>query len=111
MDPELGLGAAVITNGNGGPLLIREVLRALAAECGWPDYGAERVPAVTLDAKTIATLTGTYHLSGRPRDIGAGAAGWRPAEDASGRAVGVTLNAGIGGLIEGKRTKLATSLS
>jgi len=29
----------------------------------------------------------------------------------SGRAVGVTLNTGIGGLIEGKRTKLATSLS
>jgi CubicO group peptidase (beta-lactamase class C family) len=62
MYPELGLGAAVMTNGDGGPLLIREVLRSLAAEYGWPDYGAERVPAVTLDAKTVAGLVGTYQL-------------------------------------------------
>jgi CubicO group peptidase (beta-lactamase class C family) len=62
MYPELGVGAAVMTNGDGGPLLIREVLRALAAEYGWPEYGAEQVTTVTLDAKTVAGLVGTYQL-------------------------------------------------
>jgi CubicO group peptidase (beta-lactamase class C family) len=62
MYPELGAGAAVMTNGDGGPMLIREVLRSLAAEYGWPDYGAEQVPVVTLDATTIGGLVGTYQL-------------------------------------------------
>ena len=72
MYPELGTGAAVMTNGDGGPLLIREVLRALAEEYGWPDYGAEKLPALKLDAKTVAGLTGTYQLrvgSGIPAEI------------------------------------------
>ena len=51
-----------MTNGDGGPMLIREVLRSLAAEYGWPDYGAEQVPAVTLDAKAVAGIVGTYQL-------------------------------------------------
>jgi hypothetical protein len=62
MYPELGVGAAVMTNGDGGPVLIDELLRALAAEYGWPDYGAEQLPALTLDARTVAGLTGTYQL-------------------------------------------------
>jgi CubicO group peptidase (beta-lactamase class C family) len=66
MYPELGVGAAVMTNGDGGPILIQEVLRALAAEYGWPDHGAEHVPALTLDAKTIAGLVGTYLLGVGP---------------------------------------------
>jgi CubicO group peptidase (beta-lactamase class C family) len=66
MYPESGKGAAVMTNGDGGPMLIREVLRSLAAEYGWPDYGAEQVPAVTLDTKTVAGLVGTYQLEVGP---------------------------------------------
>ena len=66
MYPELGVGAAVMTNRDGGPMLIREVLRALAAEYGWPEYGAEQVPELTLDAKTVAGLTGTYQLQVGP---------------------------------------------
>jgi hypothetical protein len=62
MYPELGVGAAVMTNGDGGPVLIDEVLRALAAEYGWPDYGPQQLPALTLDAKTVAGLTGRYQL-------------------------------------------------
>jgi hypothetical protein len=62
MYPELGVGAAIMTNGDGGPMLIREVVRALAAEYGWPEYGAEELPALTLEAKTIAGLVGTYQL-------------------------------------------------
>ena len=64
MYPELGVGAAVMTNGDGGPMLISEVLRSLAAEYGWPDYGAERVTALTLDAKTVAGLVGAYMVQG-----------------------------------------------
>ena len=66
MFPELGRGAVVMTNGDGGPALIQEVLRSLAAEYKWPHYGAEQVRAVTLDAKTIAGLTGTYQLQVGP---------------------------------------------
>jgi CubicO group peptidase (beta-lactamase class C family) len=66
MYPELGVGAAIMTNGDGGPMLIREVLRSLAAEYGWPDYAAEQVAAVTLDAKAVAGLVGTYQLQVGP---------------------------------------------
>ena len=64
--PELGVGAAIMTNSDGGALLIREVLRALAAEYAWPDYGVEQVPAVALGAATSAGLIGTYRLGPDP---------------------------------------------
>jgi len=135
MYPELGVGAAVMTNGDGGPILIPEVLRSLAAEYEWPDYGAERVTAIKLDAKAVAGLVGTYMLqglearvvqdSGRlilrvPRQLPdqelipksdtsfvMGALGWQVAfkRDASGRATAISVNPGSGGAIEGKRTK------
>jgi len=137
MYPELGAGAAIMTNGDGGPMLIREVLRALAAEYGWPDYGAEQLPALTLDAKTVAGLVGTYQLRvgpGIPAQVQRdgdrlmlrapqipeqelvpksdtsfvmSSLGWQVmfTRDASGRALGVTVNPGVGGAIEGKRTK------
>jgi len=135
MYPELGVGAAVMTNGDGGPMLIPEVLRALAAEYGWPDYGAERVTALTLDAKSIAGLVGTYLLqgiqarveqdSGRlmlrvPRQLPdqelipksdttfvMASLGWQVTfrRDGSGRATAISVNPGGGGAIEGKRTK------
>lgn len=62
MYPELGVGAAVMTNGDGGPLLIREVLRALAAEYQWPDYAAKRVTTVALSPTAAAGLVGKYLL-------------------------------------------------
>ena len=135
MYPELGVGAAVMTNGDGGPMLISEVLRSLAAEYGWPDYGAERVTALTLDAKTVAGLVGTYMVQGLEakveQDSGRlmlrvarqlpeqelipksdtsfvmASLGWQVSfkRDASGRATAISLNPGAGGAIEGKRTK------
>jgi len=60
--PELGVGAAVMTNGDGGPPLIREVLAALAAEYGWPDFAPARVAAVELDAATMAAIAGSYRI-------------------------------------------------
>lgn len=135
MYPELGVGAAVMTNGDGGPMLISEVLRSLAAEYGWPDYGAERVTALTLDAKTVAGLVGAYMVQGLEakveQDSGRlmlrvarqlpeqelipksdtsfvmASLGWQVSfkRDASGRATAISLNPGAGGAIEGKRTK------
>ena len=62
MYPELGVGAAVMTNGDGGPPLIREILRSLAAEYGWPDYQAKRVTVVALDSAAAAGIAGHYKL-------------------------------------------------
>ncbi|HUQ82084.1 MAG TPA: serine hydrolase domain-containing protein [Gemmatimonadaceae bacterium] len=66
MYPELGVGAAVMTNGDGGPMLIREVMRALAAEYEWPDYAAKKVTTVALTPAAVAGLTGKYMLKVGP---------------------------------------------
>jgi len=66
MFPELGLGAAVMANGDRGPLLIRETLRALAVEYNWPSYGPKKVTLVTLDPATAAKLAGQYRLQVGP---------------------------------------------
>jgi len=66
MYPELGVGAAVMTNGDGGPPLIGEILRGLAAEYGWPDYGAKRVTVIALDSATAAGIAGHYKLRAGP---------------------------------------------
>lgn len=60
--PELGVGAAVMTNGDGGPPLIREVLAAIAAEYGWPDRAPMKVAAVELDAAAMAGIVGAYRI-------------------------------------------------
>ena len=60
--PELGVGAAVMTNGDGGPLLIREIMNALAAEYEWPERAPKRVNIVTLDSAKTAGLVGEYRL-------------------------------------------------
>ena len=135
MYPELGVGAAIMTNGDGGPMLIPEVLRSLAAEYGWPDYGAEKVTPLTLDAKAAAGLVGTYMVQGLEarveQDSGRlvlrvpkqlpdqelipksdtsfvlSSLGWQVSfkRDATGRATAISLNPGAGGALEGKRTK------
>jgi CubicO group peptidase (beta-lactamase class C family) len=63
MYPELGVGAVVMTNGDGGPQLIRELLFAIAAEYGWPDRAPERLTATTMDSAAMAGLAGSYRLS------------------------------------------------
>ena len=62
MYPELGVGAAIMTNGDGGPLLIRELRRALAAEYGWADGGPRRIMVVALDSAAAAGIAGRYTL-------------------------------------------------
>jgi CubicO group peptidase (beta-lactamase class C family) len=60
--PELGVGAAVMTNGDGGPPLIREIMLALAAEYEWPDRASKKVSVVAFDSANAAGLVGEYHL-------------------------------------------------
>ncbi len=48
--PATGQGAAVMTNGDGGDRLAREILLALSAEYGWPAYGEIHPLAVSPDA-------------------------------------------------------------
>ena len=66
MYPELGVGAAIMTNGDGGPLLIRELRRALAAEYGWLDDAPRRITVVALDSAAAAGIAGRYVLRTGP---------------------------------------------
>ena len=61
--PELGIGAAVMTNGDGGPPLIREIMYAIAAEYGLPDRKPTRVEVVALDSARTAWIVGSYQLN------------------------------------------------
>lgn len=58
--PATGQGAAIMTNGAGGLLLIRELLFAIAAEYSWPDYAPETVEAFPADAATLDGIVGVY---------------------------------------------------
>jgi hypothetical protein len=60
--PEIGAGAAVMTNGDAGSALAQEILYAVAAEYRWPEYGPREVEPVALDSTAAARLTGTYGL-------------------------------------------------
>jgi len=56
--PETGQGAAVMTNAETGGRLIREILLAIGAEYGWPDY-AEVTPFVR-DPSSLTAYFGTF---------------------------------------------------
>jgi CubicO group peptidase (beta-lactamase class C family) len=60
--PETRQGAAVMTNGDGGPPLIQEIIRAIATEYRWPALGPEQVASVTLDGTAMDGLVGEYAL-------------------------------------------------
>src|SRR6185369_1058372 len=62
--PELGVGAAIMTNADGGPALIREIELALAAEYAWPDLATKQVKVTMLDAGMASKLAGSYRLEG-----------------------------------------------
>ena len=79
--PESGQGAAIMTNGAGGQLIIREILFSIAAEYGWPDYAPETIPAFDADAATLTRVIGMYEA---PYD---------------GMTVRITVTRGEGGLI------------
>jgi CubicO group peptidase (beta-lactamase class C family) len=61
--PALGKGAAVMTNGDGGSALAQEILFAIAAEYGWPDFAPREVTTITLDSAALDAFVGRYAMS------------------------------------------------
>jgi CubicO group peptidase (beta-lactamase class C family) len=64
--PELGVGAVVMTNGDGGPPLMRELVASIAAEYGWPDFVPRQLAVVALDSARIAGIAGAWLLQVGP---------------------------------------------
>jgi CubicO group peptidase (beta-lactamase class C family) len=64
--PELGRGAAVMTNGDGGGALTREILLSIAAEYGWPDYGPSEIDALPMDSTDLEAFVGAFGVDAPP---------------------------------------------
>jgi len=62
--PEIGRGAAVMTNSDAGSAVAQEVLYALAAEYHWPEYAPREIERVTLDSATVHAMLGSYTIPG-----------------------------------------------
>lgn len=58
-----GNGAAVMTNSDNGNAITEEVIRAVAAEYGWPDWHPTVRTAIAVDPKVLADYAGTYPLA------------------------------------------------
>ena len=57
-----GRGAVVMTNGDQGGRLGSEILRAVAAEYGWPGRQPRVKTVATVDPSALAPLAGRYEL-------------------------------------------------
>lgn len=60
--PVLGRGAVVMTNGEGGGMVYRQVISALAKEYHWPSFQTREIEPIALDANTVKQLVGEYPL-------------------------------------------------
>lgn len=58
--PMRGEGAVVMTNGTGGSVLARELMRSIAAAYGWKEFGSRVRASERLKASTMAHFAGTY---------------------------------------------------
>lgn len=60
--PATGNGAVVLTNGYGGGVLTREIMRSIAATYDWPgtNWAPKEKPAVSLDSDALRRYAGTY---------------------------------------------------
>lgn len=67
--PRRGIGAAIMTNGDGGEALAEEILYAIADEYDWPDIAPRRVRALPLSAGLAVEYTGRYRVPEAP-DMG-----------------------------------------
>jgi CubicO group peptidase (beta-lactamase class C family) len=68
MFPATGKGAVVMTNSDGGNLVMYELLRSVAREYGWPAFGPTEKTAVALDPAAVRDLPGRYRgvIDGEP---------------------------------------------
>jgi len=57
-----GYGAVVMTNGDGGSPLAREILYGVAAAYGWPGFLPDEKVVVRLDADELASYAGSYEM-------------------------------------------------
>ena len=64
--PETGQGAVILTNGDGGERLNREILLSIAAAYRWPDYGPTIKTRVHVDPSALERVQGTYTVEGQP---------------------------------------------
>ncbi|MBI5767767.1 MAG: serine hydrolase [Verrucomicrobia bacterium] len=61
---ETGDGAAIMTNGDRGGELAKEILRTIAHDYQWPDFGPEEnAVGKTADVKTLARYAGAYQMA------------------------------------------------
>lgn len=60
--PNRGQGVIIMTNGDGGKMLIREICRSLARAWGWPDFAGKKVTAAAIDAKTLDRRSGEFKV-------------------------------------------------
>ncbi|MEZ4456209.1 MAG: serine hydrolase domain-containing protein [Gemmatimonadales bacterium] len=61
--PETGQGAAVMSNGDNGSALVQEVMLAIAAEYGWPDYGPKKLTLISRPASEFAPFLGRFSIT------------------------------------------------
>lgn len=61
---ETGDGAIIMTNGERGSLLSKDILRSIAAEYNWKDFRAKERAAIAIDKATEAKLLGAYDVKG-----------------------------------------------
>ncbi len=66
--PETGQGAVVMVNGDGGRPMVREILYAIAAEYGWPDFTPKLIDTVAVDAAKLDELVGSYTVE-KPNQV------------------------------------------
>lgn len=64
-----GMGAVVMTNSSNGEAVKIQILRAIAAEYGWPDFGPVEIEVATLSEKILDELAGRYSYRGRDREL------------------------------------------
>jgi CubicO group peptidase (beta-lactamase class C family) len=57
-----GQGAAIMTNSDAGPSLYNEILRAIAAEYGWPDFQPARKKSIELPPDALREYAGQYQV-------------------------------------------------
>jgi hypothetical protein len=59
-----GQGIVIMTNGDQGWNLLNEILRAVSAEYGWPDFKPEEHVLAKVDSSQLPTYVGRYDVAG-----------------------------------------------